>query len=468
MPTTSIPTVLVDNGASAIKAGILGVHDEQPRVISNAVVRAKGDNATYIGHELAKCRDCTSLRFRLPFEKGFLVDWDAQKAIWDGLFSTEVLGINTSESSLLITEPYFNLPNIQDVYDQFVFEEYEFRSYFRCTPASLILYGQLFAQSNSPTPECLLVVDSGFSFTHVVPLLNGEVVWEAVKRIDVGGKLLTNQLKENVSYRQWNMMEETHIMNEIKETCCFVSEDFAADLETCRARPNGNPIVQEYIFPDYSARRPGRIRDPGESLDEGTQQTLRMANERFSIPEILFRPTDIGLEQAGLSATVAASIALLPEDLQGMFWANIGLIGGNTAMPGFRNRLLSELRSLAPIDCEVGIHASAEPILEAYRSAVAFAARPEFAQCVVTREEYQEMGSSACRRKFRDWKPAVDKEQPPRAGVGKGAAGSSARGSSDSEDEDEGTPPPGQPTKKPGRGRGRGRGARGGGKRGAS
>ena len=30
------------------------------------------------------------------------------------------------------------------------------------------------------------------------------------------------------------MMEETHIMNEIKEACCFVSEDFAADLETCR------------------------------------------------------------------------------------------------------------------------------------------------------------------------------------------------------------------------------------------
>lgn len=40
---------------------------------------------------------------------------------------------NPRESSLLITEPYFNLPNIQDVYDQFVFEEYEFDSYYRCT-----------------------------------------------------------------------------------------------------------------------------------------------------------------------------------------------------------------------------------------------------------------------------------------------------------------------------------------------
>ncbi len=46
--------------------------------------------------------------------------------------------------------------------------------------------------------------------------------------------MLTNHLKETVSYRQWNMMEETHIMNEVKEACCFVSEDFSKDLETCR------------------------------------------------------------------------------------------------------------------------------------------------------------------------------------------------------------------------------------------
>ena len=48
--------------------------------------------------------------------------------------------IDTAETSLLITEPYFNLPNIQEVYDQFVFEEYEFQSYlcssrmFTCHP----------------------------------------------------------------------------------------------------------------------------------------------------------------------------------------------------------------------------------------------------------------------------------------------------------------------------------------------
>jgi actin-related protein 6 len=52
-------------------------------------------------------------------------------------------------------------------------------------------------------------------------------------RIDVGGKLLTNQLKELVSYRQWNMMDETYVMDEVKECCCYVSTDFKRDLELC-------------------------------------------------------------------------------------------------------------------------------------------------------------------------------------------------------------------------------------------
>jgi len=35
-----------------------------------------------------------------------------------------------------MTEPYFNLPNIQEVYDQFIFEEYDFLSYFCSTRVS--------------------------------------------------------------------------------------------------------------------------------------------------------------------------------------------------------------------------------------------------------------------------------------------------------------------------------------------
>jgi actin-related protein len=37
--------------------------------------------------------------------------------------------------------------------------------------------------------ECVLVVDSGFSFTHVIPVVNGKVIWSAVKRWILQGRL---------------------------------------------------------------------------------------------------------------------------------------------------------------------------------------------------------------------------------------------------------------------------------------
>ncbi|RDB14700.1 Actin-like protein ARP6 [Hypsizygus marmoreus] len=439
------PIVVIDNGASTIKVGTVNGEREQPRIIPNAVVRSKGDKTTYFGHEFANCKDYSSLHYRLPFEKGYLVDWDAQKAVWDGIFSSDVLAINTTDSSLLITEPYFNLPNIQDTYDQLIFEEYEFESCYRCTPASLIPYGTLFNQPGLPSAECMIVIDSGFSYTHVVPILQGKVIWKAVKRLDVGGKLLTNQLKELVSFRQWNMMDETYIMNDVKESCCYVSTNFKSDLEMCRANPKTNPIVQEYILPDLSTNRKGHIRQPDDIVAE-TDQILVMNNERFTVPEPKYFPHLFitGLHQSGLSATIALSISLLPPDLQGMFWANIGLIGGNTKFPGFRSRLMSELQSQAPVDCEVVIyecneyvhlmpfiypsttdiwtdspkltnqpHRPSSPITEAYRAAVCFASMPGFTNQVVTRAEYIENGSSASRRKFHDWKPhEAEKERP--------------------------------------------------------
>lgn len=82
--------VVLDNGASTIKVGVVNGQDdpeptryalaavgsipcaEQNRIIPNAVVQSKGDKATYFGHEFERCRDYSSLHYRLPFEKVWL------------------------------------------------------------------------------------------------------------------------------------------------------------------------------------------------------------------------------------------------------------------------------------------------------------------------------------------------------------------------------------------------------------
>lgn len=50
------------------------------------------------------------------------------------------------------------------------------------TAAALIPHGQIFSASGLPNPECMLVVDAGFSFTHIVPIMGGSILWSAVKR----------------------------------------------------------------------------------------------------------------------------------------------------------------------------------------------------------------------------------------------------------------------------------------------
>ena len=57
--------------------------------------------------------------------------------------------------------------------------------------------------------------------------------------------------------------------------------------------PKHNPIVQEYILPDLSLNRQGRVRQPGEVVTD-TDQILVMNNECFAVPELLFRPDNIG------------------------------------------------------------------------------------------------------------------------------------------------------------------------------
>jgi actin-related protein 6 len=107
----------------------------------------------------------------------------------------------------------------------------------------------------------------------------------------VGGKFLTNYLKEVISYRQYNMMDETHLINNVKESCCFVSQDFSADLEKIKFKKGGE---LKYVLPDYSNSKEGYVLKESRNLKED-QQVLTLGNERFAIPEILFTPSDVGM-----------------------------------------------------------------------------------------------------------------------------------------------------------------------------
>ena len=225
------------------------------------------------------------------------------------------------------------------------------------------LFGALPRESHlSALPaECLLVIDSGFSHTTVTPLLKGKPIQQAIRRLDIGGKFLTNYLKELVSIRHYNMLDETHLMNEVKEAVSYVSENFRHDLEYAwkgvarsrkKALNRSNEILVDYVLPDYNTHRQGFVRphDPlltakmrklGSLAGAGdvVEDYMTLGNERFTVPEVLFNPGDVGMMQEGLPATVLQSLSGLPPGLWPAMLANILLVGGNSKIEGFMARL---------------------------------------------------------------------------------------------------------------------------------
>lgn len=79
-------------------------------------------------------------------------------------------------------------------------------------------------------------------------------------RINIGGKSLTNHLKEITSYRQLHVMEETYVMNQVKEDLCFVSTDFFRDHKIAKMKWPKNTIMRDYILPDYTTVNRGIIK----------------------------------------------------------------------------------------------------------------------------------------------------------------------------------------------------------------
>lgn len=109
------------------------------------------------------------------------------------------------------------------------------------------------------------------------------------------------------------MMEETYVINEVKEACCYVSQDVYRDLAICKEPYKKNSIVQEYVLPDYINSIHGHIRPRQEHAPRPTvgtaEQTLTMNNERFMIPELLMNPSDIGIQQAGIPEAIVESVS---------------------------------------------------------------------------------------------------------------------------------------------------------------
>lgn len=272
----------------------------------------------FIGSQAEEYRGLLNIRY--PMEHGIVKDWNDMEKIWHHVYSKHQLNSNSEEHPVLLTEAPLNPRRNREKAAEIFFETFNVPALYISMQAVLSLY------STGRTTG--VVLDSGDGVTHSVPIYEGFALPHSVMRNDIAGREITKYLKLLLRKEgfNFNTTAEFEIIKNIKERACFLSN---------------NPVKEETSQPEKLAYQ----------LPDG--QIIELGSSRYRATELLFRPDLIGDESEGIHEILANSIIKSDMDLRKNLYQNIVLSGGSTLFKGFGDRLLNELKKMAPKDVKI-------------------------------------------------------------------------------------------------------------------
>mmetsp|Transcript_31423 Transcript_31423/g.56985 ORF Transcript_31423/g.56985 Transcript_31423/m.56985 type:complete len:384 (+) Transcript_31423:32-1183(+) len=368
--------VVIDNGSGMMKAGFAGddnvklVHPsfvgrpKHQRVMAGAAEGNSGD--IFVGSKAEEYRGILSLKY--PMEHGIVNHWDDMELIWRHVFSE--MKVNAEEHPVLLTEAPLNPRKNREKAAEIFFETFGCPALFVSAQAILSLYA-----SGRTTG---VVLDCGDGVTHAVPVYEGFALPHAVMRSDIAGRDVTDHLMLQLrrTGHVFHTSAEREVVKQIKEKECYVAMHPQKEEQAESEKAHQH---HQYKLPD------------------GTM--ISLGAERFRAPEILFHPNLVGLEYPGVHELLATSINGADLDLRMTLFSQIVLSGGSTMFEKFGDRLLNEVKKLAPKDIKIRISAPPERKLSTWIGGSILASLATFKKMWVTKEEFEEDGANILHKK---------------------------------------------------------------------
>ncbi|CAK8689184.1 beta-centractin-like [Clavelina lepadiformis] len=364
--------VVIDNGSGMVKAGFAG--DQVPKsYFPNFIGRPKHvrvmagalEGDMFIGPKAQEHRGLLSIKY--PMEHGIVTDWNDMERIWQYVYSKSELQTFPEEHPVLLTEAPLNPRQNREKAAEIFFETFNVPAFFVSIQAILSLYA-----AGKTTG---VVLDAGDGVTHAVPIYEGFSLPHSIVRNDVAGRDVTKYLQLLLRKEGFNFKTsaEKEIVKTIKEKACYVAQNASKE----EGVENEKKL---YPLPD------------GSSIEIGPA--------KFRAPEVLFQPDLIGEECQGIHEVLSDSIQKCDMDLRRTLYQNIVLAGGTTLLKGFGDRILTEVKRLAPKDVKIRILATQERLYSTWIGGSILASLDTFKKIWVTKREYEEERHKAIHRKM--------------------------------------------------------------------
>ncbi|QPG94769.1 hypothetical protein C2857_006935 [Epichloe festucae Fl1] len=133
---------------------------------------------------------------------------------------------------------------------------------------------------------------------------------------------------------------------------------------------------------------------PFDPASQAELNQIHLNVERIRVPEVVFRPSIAGVDQAGI---IEIAGDMVNQRLAGMpdrdaFLRDVFLTGGNTLFQNFDERVRDGLRALLPAGSPLHVRRAQDALLDAWKGAAGWAGSPAWKAARITRQEYQEKG----------------------------------------------------------------------------
>lgn len=364
------------------------------------------------------------MEIRNPLVDGLIEDWDVYENLLNYSFSNVLRVDMDNPPPVMVSEVAWNTPHKREKLAELLFEKFKVPALYFCKDAVLTA----FASGRSTA----LVINSGASFTSVVPVYDGFVLYKGVKRSEYAGNTLTKQFRVMFEERKKIGIIPAYMMSGKVPVGEGEPAKYTAKAGLSVTKSYHDYMTEEVIR-DFQASV-SRIATPSYNLNALTllpTTHFEFPNgyndafgiDRYQVPELLFDPDFFtagdgpgyvadttavhgargsSVLNRGVQHLVVSSVDSCDVDVHSNLWSSIILTGGNTLLNGYSERLLVEIQKVVPVGTRFkaitppSVH---ERNFSSWIGGSILASLGSFQQMWVSRAEYDEQGKGVIEKK---------------------------------------------------------------------